>query len=76
MPKGYSAKFVIRILTTHFGFVFISQRGSHIKLRKRNKNGHTITTIVPDHKELSHGTLRSILKLAQVDYEIFRKIAD
>jgi len=75
MPKGYSAKRVISILTNHFGFVFVSQRGSHIKLRKF-ANGRTTTTIVPNHHELSHGTLRSVLKLAQIDYEMFKKLAD
>jgi predicted RNA binding protein YcfA (HicA-like mRNA interferase family) len=42
------------------GFVFRSQRGSHRKLRQAD--GRTV--IVPMHRELAPGTLRSILKQA------------
>jgi predicted RNA binding protein YcfA (HicA-like mRNA interferase family) len=39
------------------GFATISQRGSHVKLRKDD-----LTVIVPLHKELASGTLRSIIR--------------
>ena len=42
------------------GFEQISQRGSHVKLR--NTEGRTV--IVPMHRELAPGTLRSILRQA------------
>jgi len=42
------------------GFVQISQRGSHVKLR--HDDGRTV--IVPMHAELARGTLRSILRQA------------
>jgi predicted RNA binding protein YcfA (HicA-like mRNA interferase family) len=41
-------------------FVFRSQRGSHRKMR--HPDGRTV--IVPMHRELAPGTLRSILKQA------------
>jgi len=44
----------------------VSQRGSYIKLRK---NSHT--TIVPNHKEVAFGTLRSVLKLTGIDEKDF-----
>ncbi len=50
---------VVRALE-HAGFAFRSQRGSHRKLR--HADGRTV--IVPMHRELAPGTLRSILKQA------------
>jgi predicted RNA binding protein YcfA (HicA-like mRNA interferase family) len=48
------------------GFVQISQRGSHVKLRRE-----IATVIVPLHRELAPGTLRSILRQAQMTVEEF-----
>jgi predicted RNA binding protein YcfA (HicA-like mRNA interferase family) len=43
------------------GFFFISQKGSHIKLRK--VGAETLTVIVPaNRKEIPTGTFRSILR--------------
>jgi len=57
MPKILSARKVIKVLCREFGFYFVSQKGSQIKLRKKI-NGQEITTIIPLHKELAPGTLR------------------
>ncbi len=70
MPKPLSGKKVIKILCREFGFYFVSQKGSHVKLRK-NINNKEINTIVPIHKELAHGTLKGILELAEVDEKEF-----
>lgn len=72
MPKlpMLSGQEVVRVLTRSFDFRFVTQRGSHIKLR-REKDGRVITTIVPDHKELARGTLSGVLELAQVTKEEF-----
>jgi len=43
---------------TRAGFVAVSQRGSHLKLR--HPDGRVV--IVPLHRELAAGTLRSILR--------------
>ena len=72
MPKTLSARRVIKILCREFGFYFISQKGSHVKLRRKIKN-QQITTIVPIHKELAPGTLKGVLDLAQVDEKEFWK---
>lgn len=72
MPKILSGKRVVKILCREFGFYFVSQKGSHVKL-KRKVGGREITTIVPTHKELAPGTLRGVLDLAQVDEEDFWK---
>lgn len=70
MPKIVSGKTIIKILCKEFGFLFVSQKGSHVKLRKI-VSSRRITTIVPLHKELSPGTLRGVLELAEIDFEEF-----
>jgi predicted RNA binding protein YcfA (HicA-like mRNA interferase family) len=52
------------------GFVLVSQRGSHVKLR--NSVGRTV--IVPMHGELRMGTMRSILRQAGLTAEQFRAL--
>jgi len=56
----------VRALQTG-GFEQISQRGSHVKLR--NAEGRTV--IVPMHRELAPGTLRSILRQAGLSVDEF-----
>ena len=50
------------------GFAFRSQRGSHPKLR--HPDGRIV--IVPMHRELAPGTLRSILKQAGLSIDELR----
>jgi predicted RNA binding protein YcfA (HicA-like mRNA interferase family) len=47
-----------------FGFVIISQKGSHAKLRRIGPNGEKQTLVVPLHDELDRGTLRAIIRQA------------
>ena len=72
MAKPLSAKLVIKILCKEFGFYFVSQKGSHVKLEKK-ENGEQIITVVPLKKELFEGTLKGVLKLAKVEEKDFRK---
>ncbi|MBU2545357.1 type II toxin-antitoxin system HicA family toxin [Patescibacteria group bacterium] len=72
MPRIFSAKLVIKILCRDYGFYFASQKGSHVKLRKDNM-GRKIITIIPLHKELSPGTLKGVLELAEINEEDFLK---
>lgn len=72
MAKTLSGKFVVKILCRTFGFSFVSQSGSHVKLRKVIA-GRTVTTIVPLHRELAKGTVHGVLELAEVDEKIFWK---
>ena len=53
------------------GYKTIRQRGSHIKLRNW-KTGQTL--IIPNHKELDRGTLRGIIKAADIEVEVFIKL--
>ena len=52
------------------GFSLISQKGSHQKLRKVLE-GKIITVIVPNHSELAPGTLRNILRQAEITLNEF-----
>ena len=61
-----SGRDVVRALAK-VGFSDVSQRGSHLKLR--NQEGRTV--IVPMHRELARGTLRSILRQADLTVEAF-----
>ena len=69
---GLSGKQVVRALK-RAGFEIISQKGSHIKLRKYEAE-RKITTIVPDHKELKPSVVDSILELAEVSSDEFKKL--
>lgn len=61
-----SGREVVRALAK-VGFAEVSQRGSHLKLR--HPAGRTV--IVPMHRELARGTLRSILRQADITVEAF-----
>jgi predicted RNA binding protein YcfA (HicA-like mRNA interferase family) len=53
------------------GFLKVSQRGSHIKLR--STDGAKIV-IVPPHAEIAVGTMRSILRQAGLSVEEFLQL--
>lgn len=63
---------MIKILCREFGFYFVSQKGSHVKLKRKEKD-REIVTVIPFHKELAHGTLKGILELAEIDEQEFWK---
>ena len=71
MPKLYSARIILAALQ-RAGFSFISQRGSHIKLFKRDGDKN-FTVIVPNHNEIAIGTFNSILKQAGMNRKSLEK---
>ena len=64
--KPTSGEAAIKILSKQYGFVVSGQFGSHIRLSKETPNGK-VGTVVPLHNELKIGTLRSVLKLVEID---------
>jgi len=60
--KNVSSKEVVSILES-FGFVVYGQKGSHIKLRRESGAGKE-TLMVPERKQVAHGTLRAIVRQA------------
>ena len=72
MPKLLSARQVIRALQ-RAGFDVVSQRGSHVKLKKRTSEGELVA-IVPNYRELAEGTLASILLQARLSREELERL--
>lgn len=64
MSKLYSARQILQGLKK-LGFIKISQKGSHIKMRGL-LGGELRTAIIPNHKQIAKGTLNSILKQANI----------
>ncbi len=60
-----SGKEAIKIFGS-LGFKIVRQKGSHVVLRKENKG-----CVIPIHKELAIGTLRSAIKQAGITIEEF-----
>ena len=61
--KRLSGAEVVEILQ-HFGFEIVSQRGSHVKVRRFGEGGVKETLSVPAHRELDTGICRAILRQA------------
>lgn len=71
MPKlpVVSGKELIRVFTK-MGFIFVSQRGSHIKMK--HPDGRIV--IIPNHKVIKKGTLKKgILNPLNIPVEEFLK---
>ncbi len=71
MPKlrRVSGKAAIKALEK-LGFEQVRQRGSHVVLKKQTTTGE-IGCVVPLHKQVAIGTLRGILRQAQVTPDEF-----
>lgn len=52
------------------GFDIVSQKGSHVKFVKSTPEG-TRVAIVQKHKEVKAGTLKSVLRQADLSWEEF-----
>jgi len=55
------------------GFVEISSKGSHVKFLYRTDQGVRVV-IVPHHREVAAGTLRSILRQAGLSQDEFERL--
>lgn len=62
-----SGREIVGVLVS-LGWVIARQRGSHIIL---TKPGELATLSVPDHKEMARGTLRSLLRSANLTVNEF-----
>ena len=69
MPRLLSSKQIIRILEKN-SFIFVSQKGSHMKYRRYGKGA--LTVIVPaNKKEIPVGTLHSIIRQSSLPEDCF-----
>ncbi len=71
MAKLYSGQKIINALI-RAGFYRVSTKGSHVKLRSI-RFGKLQTVIVPKHKEVALGTMKSVLKQAAMEFEELKK---
>ena len=55
------------------GFGEVAQTGSHVKFAKTTSQG-VLTATVPKHREVAPGTLRSILRQAQLSEAEFSRL--
>jgi len=66
-----SGRELVRIFES-FGWTVARQRGSHIVM---TKEGEIVTLSVPDHREIAKGTLRSLIRSANLTLDEFlRKV--
>ena len=63
--RGFSGREVVKILQ-RFGFNLVRVKGSHAILQKGKKE-----CIVPFHKELAIGTLKSVLRQSGITSDEF-----
>lgn len=68
-PPLLSGRKLVKIFEK-LGYVKVSQKGSHIKL-KNEETGSVI--IIPDHKELDRWTLKTILREAEINEDQLKK---
>jgi predicted RNA binding protein YcfA (HicA-like mRNA interferase family) len=71
MPKlrVFSARELCDLLQEH-GFAKTRQSGSHIVMRKETTEGGRVV-IVPNHKEIRRGTLKSIVEQSGLHRQLF-----
>mgnify|MGYP001566809370 CR=1 FL=1 len=73
--RKVSGKECLKILCNKLGFSIVRQRGSHVILTKITPEGK-VGTVVPMHKEIKIGTLKSVLKLGKISEEDFSQYND
>jgi len=66
-PPVVSGREIVRVLTK-IGFAVVGRKGSHARLKRRRAD-EALIVIVPMHRELARGTLRSILRQANLTAE-------
>ncbi|MEP6924889.1 MAG: type II toxin-antitoxin system HicA family toxin [Pyrinomonadaceae bacterium] len=66
-PPILSGREVVRVLES-FGWTVARQKGSHIVMTKQNE---IVTLSIPDHKEVARGTLRSLIRSANLTISEF-----
>ena len=62
-----SGREMVKILGK-IGFAIVGRKGSHVRM-KRRRGKEVLIVIVPMHPELAKGTLRSVLRQANLTVE-------
>jgi len=64
---------VVRRKLQAAGFTEVGQSGSHVKFAKQTPEG-VVTAIVPRHREIAIGTIRSFLRQARLKSDEFKEL--
>lgn len=56
------------------GFVMVSQKGGHAKLKKKLDSGEVLTVIVPVHEKVRQKLLKAIINQAGLNRELFLEL--
>lgn len=72
MPKLFRTNEILRVLS-RLGFFRVSQKGSHIKLKKLTTEGELTAIVHQKMKPIPQGTFKSILKQARITQDIFEQ---
>ncbi len=70
--RKVSGEKAIKILCNKMDFKISGRSGSHVRLSKETAEGK-VGTVIPLHRELKIGTLKSILNLARIEETEFLK---
>ena len=70
--RKISGEKLLKILCNKFGFQTTGRKGSHVKISRQTESGK-VGTVIPMHDELKIGTLKAILKQAQISEEEFTR---
>ena len=63
------ARDILKLLARN-GFSVVGRKGSHIRLKKKDSVSTRIV-VVPDHKEITPGTLLSIIRQSGMEKDVF-----
>jgi predicted RNA binding protein YcfA (HicA-like mRNA interferase family) len=72
MPTLYSSRHIITVLEKH-GFVYVSQKRSHVKFRLKAAQISRTVIVPANKKEIPFGTFRSIIRQAGLSNGDFEK---
>ena len=67
-----SGREIVKVLV-RIGFAIVGRKGSHVRL-KRQRGKEILIVIVPMHRDLAKGTLRSILRQANLTVEDLNRL--
>jgi predicted RNA binding protein YcfA (HicA-like mRNA interferase family) len=67
-----SGRELVKILV-EIGFIIVGRKGSHVRM-KRQRGKEVLIIIVPMHRELAKGTLKSVLRQANLTIEDLNRL--
>ena len=67
-----SGREVVKVLNK-IGFTIVGRKGSHVRM-KRQRGKEALIVIVPMHRELAQGTLRSVPRQANMTPEDLNRV--